>query len=235
MSTSTGTERPWSGIKSVKNIKNNLVIVFPSTIFISLPKNKEMSAAELRRKVKELHAKLGASRPSSLRKNECERMIGIYEEILSRQSTTPLAKETHHLPPREIVESAVSGAGIEIPVVPAKRETPDRKKPTKAKDIVIVHETGDAEAVEVKPAHVKKEKVVKEKVEKPVEAAEPAEKKKRVLTDEHKAKMKAGRDALKAAKLAESGSAPAPASPPASGSPASPPAPSKLPSGVRPL
>lgn len=193
-----------------------------------------MSAAELRRKVKELHAKLGASRPSSLRKNECERMIGIYEDILKRQEETPLKKESHHLPPREIVESATSGAGIEIPVVPAKRPTQDRKKPTKAKDIVIVHETGAAEAVEVKPAHVQKEKVVKEKVEKPVVAAEPAEKKKRVMTDEHKAKMKAGRDAKKAVKLAESGS-PAPASPPASVSPAVPPPAARLPSGVRPL
>jgi len=191
-----------------------------------------MSAAELRRRVKELHAKLGASRPSSLRKNECERMISIYEDIFKRQGETPLVPETNHLPPREIVESAVSGAGVEIPVVPPKRDTKDRKPPTKAKDIVIVHETGAAETVEVKKA--KAPKVVKEKVEKPVVAAEPAEKKKRVMTDEHKAKMKAGRDALKAAKLAASGS-PAPASPPASVSPAAPPAPSKLPSGVRPL
>ena len=60
-----------------------------------------MSAYDLRRKVKELHAKLGASRPSALRKNECERMIGIYEEILKRQEEVPLKKETHHLPPRE--------------------------------------------------------------------------------------------------------------------------------------
>jgi hypothetical protein len=194
-----------------------------------------MSAYELRRKVKELHAKLGASRPSALRKNECERMIGIYEEILKRQEEVPLKNESHHLPPREIAESAVSGAGIEIPVVPPKRPTEDRKKPTKAKDIVIVHETGDAEAVEVKKAHVKKEKLVKEKVEKPVEAAEPAEKKKRVLSDDQKAKMKAGREAMKAAKLAASGSAPAPASPPASGSPAVPPPAARLPSGVRPL
>jgi hypothetical protein len=168
-------------------------------------------------------------------------MIGIYEEIFKRQEETPLVPETNHLPPREIVESAVSGAGIEIPVVPPKRQT--KPRPTKAKDIVIVHETGAAEAVEVKRAakapKVVKEKsavkvVIKEKVEKPVVAAEPAEKKKRVMTDEHKAKMKAGRDALKAAKLAASGS-PAPASPPASVSPAAPPAPSKLPSGVRPL
>jgi len=194
-----------------------------------------MSAYELRRKVKELHAKLGASRPSALRKNECERMIGIYEEILKRQEEIPLKNESHHLPPREIAESAVSGAGIEIPVVPPKRPTEDRKKPTKAKDIVIVHETGDAEAVEVKKAHVKKEKLVKEKVEKPVETAEPVEKKKRVLSDDQKAKMKAGREAMKAAKLAASGSAPAPASPPASGSPAAPPPAARLPSGVRPL
>jgi len=194
-----------------------------------------MSVSELRRKLKSLHAEIGTQSPTTLRKNEVERLIPIYQEIIARRDATPLKKETHHLPPREIVESAVSGAGIEIPVVPPKRETPDRKKPTKAKDIVIVHETGDAEAVEVKPAHVKKEKVVKEKVEKPVETAEPAEKKKRVMTDEHKAKMKAGREAMKAAKLAASGSAPAPASPPASGSPASPPPAARLPSGVRPL
>ena len=196
-----------------------------------------MSAAELRRKLMSLQSQLGTRSPSTLRKVEVQRLIPIYQDIISRSNATPVEKETNHLPPREIVESAVSGAGIEIPVVPPKRETIDRKKPTKAKDIVIVHETGDAEAVEVKPAHVKKEKVVKEKVEKaPVEtSAEPKKKGVRVMTDEHKAKMKAGRDAKKAAKLAASGSAPAPPSPPASGSPAAPPAPSKLPSGVRPL
>lgn len=194
-----------------------------------------MSASELRREMLALQHQIGGKSPSTLRKTEVQRLIPIYREILARRDATPLEKESHHLPPREIVESAVSGAGIEIPVVPAKRPTQDRKKPTTAKDIVIVHETGDAEAVEVKKGHVKKEKLVKEKVEKPVVAAEPAEKKKRVMTDEHKAKMRAGRDALKAAKLAASGSAPAPASPPASVSPAAPPAPSKLPSGVRPL
>ena len=195
-----------------------------------------MSAAELRRKLMSLQSQLGTRSPSTLRKVECERMIGIYEDILKRQEEVQLKKETNHLPPREIVESATSGAGVEIPVVPPKRLTVDRKPPTKAKDIVIVHETGAAEAVEVKPAHVKKEKLVKEKVEKaPVEAsAEPKKKGVRFMTDEHKAKMKAGRDAKKAAKLAASGS-PAPASPPASESPAAPPAPSKLPSGVRPL
>ena len=190
-----------------------------------------MSAADLRRKVKELHGRLGASRPSALRKNECERMIGIYEEILKRQEETPLKKESHHLPPREMgIE--VKSEGIEVPVVPPKRPTQDRKKPTTAKDIVIVHESGDAEKVEVKPAHIKKEKVVKEKVEKP-SVAEPVEKKKRVMTDEHKAKMKAGRDAMKAKKVGEAvepkASTKKPTEPPV-------PAPSaKLPSGVRPL
>jgi hypothetical protein len=199
-----------------------------------------MSASELRRKVKELHGRLGASRPSALRKNECERMIGIYEEILKRQEETPLKKETHHLPPREITETSKTSEGIELPVVPPKRPTQDRKKPTTAKDIVIVHETGAAEAVEVKKAHVKKEKVVKEKVEKPVVVAEPAaEKKKRVMTEEHKAKMKAGRDAKKAAALKEAGS-PAEASAPAPKKETAPPPPApsepaKLPSGVRPL
>ena len=164
-------------------------------------------------------------------------MIGIYEEVLKRMDEVPLKKETHHLPPREITETTKTSEGIELPVVPPKRPTQDRKKPTTAKDIVIVHETGDAEAVEVKKAHVKKEKVVKEKVEKaPVEAsAEPVEKKKRVLTDEHKAKMKAGRDAKKAVK---EGSDPAPAPAPTKATSPPPPAPSapvKLPSGVRPL
>jgi len=169
-------------------------------------------------------------------------MIGIYEEILKRQEETPLKKESHHLPPREMgVE--VKSEGIEVPVVPPKRPTQDRKKPTTAKDIVIVHESGDAEKVEVKPAHIKKEKVKVEKVEKP---AEPVpEKKKRVMTEEHKAKMKAGRDALKAKKAAEGVSPPA--EPKASTKkeeverptkPTEPPVPApsaKLPSGVRPL
>lgn len=173
-------------------------------------------------------------------------MIGIYEEILKRQEETPLKKESHHLPPREMgVE--VKSEGIEVPVVPPKRPTQDRKAPTKAKDIVIVHESGDAEKVEVKPAHIKKEKVKvagktpsgDEKVEKP---AEPTpEKKKRVMTEEHKAKMKAGRDAMKAKKAGEAVEPKASTKKEGVERPTKPtelpvPAPSaKLPSGVRPL
>ena len=197
-----------------------------------------MSVSELRRELMSLHGQIGATRPSQLRKVEVERLIPIYKEIIAKANATPLPKESHHLPPREMgVE--VKSEGIEVPVVPPKRPTQDRKAPTKAKDIVIVHETGDAEKVEVKPAHIKKEKVKVEKVEKP---AEPApEKKKRVMTEEHKAKMKAGRDALKAKKAAEKGEAVSPppsAEPKASPKPTAPavPAPSaKLPSGVRPL
>jgi len=194
-----------------------------------------------------LHGQIGATRPSQLRKVEVERLIPIYKEIIAKANATPLPKETHHLPPREITETAKTSEGIEVPVVPPKRETTDRKKPTKAKDIVIVHESGDAEKVEVKPAHVKKEKVVKEKVEKPSVAEPVVEKKKRVMTEEHKAKMKAGRDALKA-KKAEGVSSP-PAEPKEKPTkkkegderptkPTEPPAPvpsAKLPSGVRPL
>jgi hypothetical protein len=197
-----------------------------------------MSVAELRRELMGLHHQLGAKSPSTLRKVEVQRLIPIYKDIIARQSSTPLPKETHHLPPREITETATTSEGIEVPVVPPKRETTDRKKPTKAKDIVIVHESGDAEKVEVKPAHIKKEKVKVEKVEKP---AEPApEKKKRVMTEEHKAKMKAGRDALKAKKAAETGGvSPPPAEPKEKPTkPTEPPAPvpaAKLPSGVRPL
>ena len=197
-----------------------------------------MSIAERRRELMALHAKLGARSPSTLRKTEVERLIPIYKEIIERATATPLPKETHHLPPREITETATTGEGIEIPVVPPKRPTIDRKKPTTAKDIVIVHETGAAEAVEVKKAHVKAPKVVKEKVEKaPVEAsAEPVEKKKRVITEEHRAKMKAGMDARRAAKLAEKGEAPAPAPKKETApAPPAPSAPAKLPSGVRPL
>lgn len=194
-----------------------------------------MSVSELRRELMSLHGQIGATRPSQLRKVEVERLIPIYKEIIAKANATPLPKETHHLPPREMgVE--VKSEGIEVPVVPPKRETQDRKKPAKAKDIVIVHETGDAEKVEVKPAHIKKEKVKVEKVEKP---AEPVpEKKKRVMTDEHKAKMKAGRDALKAKKAAEAGEVSPPAEPKASPKPTEPPVPApsaKLPSGVRPL
>jgi hypothetical protein len=195
-----------------------------------------MSVAELRRELMGLHHQLGAKSPSTLRKVEVQRLIPIYKDIIARQSSTPLPKETHHLPPREITETAKTSEGIEVPVVPPKRETTDRKKPTKAKDIVIVHDTGAAEAVEVKPAHVKKEKVVKEKVEKPSVAEPVVEKKKRVMTEEHKAKMKAGRDAMKA-KKAEGVSPPAePKEKPMK--PTEPPAPvpsAKLPSGVRPL
>jgi hypothetical protein len=194
-----------------------------------------MSVSELRRELMGLHSNLGSKSPSTLRKNEVERLIPIYKEIIARRDATPLKKETHHLPPREITETATTSEGIEVPVVPPKRETTDRKKPTKAKDIVIVHESGDAEKVEVKPAHVKKEKVKVEKVEKPAEP-HSSEKKKRVMTEEHKAKMKAGRDAMKA-KKAEGVSPPAePKEKPTK--PTEPPAPvpaAKLPSGVRPL
>jgi hypothetical protein len=203
-----------------------------------------MSVAELRRKLKVLHADVGTTNPTKLRKVEVERMIGVYEDVIARRNATPLSKESHHLPPREITETAKTSDGIELPVVPPKRPTQDRKKPTTAKDIVIVHETGAAEAVEVKKAHVKAPKVVKEKA--PVEAsAEPVEKKKRVMTDEHKAKMKAGLEARKARLLADKGEAPTPApSAPASAPapkketgppPPAPSAPAKLPSGVRPL
>lgn len=190
-----------------------------------------MSVSELRREMLALQHQIGGKSPSTLRKTEVERLIPIYKEIIARRDATPLKKETHHLPPREITETTTTSEGIEVPVVPPKRPTQDRKAPTKAKDIVIVHDTGDAEKVEVKPAHVKKEKVKvagktpsgDEKVEKP---AEPTpEKKKRVMTDEQKAKMKAGRDAMKAKKTGET----APTAPPV-------PAPAvKLPSGVRPL
>ena len=193
-----------------------------------------MSVSELRRELMGLHSNLGSKSPSTLRKNEVERLIPIYKEIIARRDATPLKKETHHLAPREITETTKTSEGIEVPVVPPKRPTQDRKAPTKAKDIVIVHESGDAEKVEVKPAHVKKEKVKVEKVEKP---AEPApEKKKRVMTEEHKAKMKAGRDAMKAKKAGET--AMPPAEPKATTKPTEPPAPVpavKLPSGVRPL
>ena len=197
-----------------------------------------MSVAELRRELMGLHHQLGAKSPSTLRKVEVQRLIPIYKDIIARQSSTPLPKETHHLPPREITETAKTSEGIEVPVVPPKRPTQDRKAPTKAKDIVIVHESGDAEKVEVKPAHIKKEKVKVEKVEKPSVAEPVVEKKKRVMTDEHKAKMKAGRDALKAKKAAETGGVSPPAEPKASPKPTEPPVPApsaKLPSGVRPL
>jgi len=205
-----------------------------------------MSVSELRREMLALQHQIGGKSPSTLRKNEVQRLIPIYKEIIARRDATPLAKETHHLPPREMgVE--VKSEGIEVPVVPPKRPTQDRKAPTKAKDIVIVHESGDAEKVEVKPAHIKKEKVKvagktpsgDEKVEKP---AEPTpEKKKRVMTEEHKAKMKAGRDAMKAKKAGEAVEPKASTKKEGVERPTKPtelpvPAPSaKLPSGVRPL
>lgn len=187
-----------------------------------------MSISELRRELTSLHSILGAKSPSTLRKTEVERLIPIYKEIISRRDATPLPKETHHLPPREIKETTTTSEGIEVPVVPPKRPTQDRKPPTKAKDIVIVHESGDTEAVEVKPAHVKKEKVVKEKVEKPSVAEPVVEKKKRVITEEHKAKMKAGRDAKKTTTPTT-----APTTKPTEHTAPAPAA--KLPSGVRPL
>ena len=190
-----------------------------------------MSVSELRREMLALQHQIGGKSPSTLRKTEVERLIPIYKEIIARRDATPLAKESHHLPPREMTMTEKSIEGVELPVVPPKRPTQDRKKPTTAKDIVIVHEGGGAEAVEVKKAHVKAPKVAKEKGEKPVVVAEPApEKKKHVITDEQKAKMKAGRDAKKAREAGEptkatESPAPAPAPAPAA----------KLPSGVRPL
>jgi hypothetical protein len=70
-------------------------------------------------------------------------------------------------------------------------------------------------------------------------ASEPAEKKKRVMTDEHKAKMKAGLEARKARLLAEKGEAPTKKeerpTKPTEPAPPAPAPPAKLPSGVRPL
>jgi hypothetical protein len=132
--------------------------------------------------------------PSSMPRAEVEHMVSIYQRIADMKKEMPKPEKVKRgrKQPREINEEEVKEEGIAVPKTPAKTPVDYTPKPKKVVAPVALDEDSGTGS-ESEAEQVKAKKSAK-KVEKAVEEPKP----KRVLSDEQKAKMKAGRDAKKA-------------------------------------
>lgn len=153
------------------------------------------SIVELRKELKKLMVE-NAPAPSTMRRAEVEQMVNLYKRVaeMKKELPKPEQQKRGRKEPREVPTEEVSD-GISVPKTPKKIELdykPKEKKtvkPTKVED----EDSGTGSESE---AEVEKAK----KSQKVVDATPVAktEKPKKTLTDEQKAKMKAGREAKKA-------------------------------------
>jgi len=164
--------------------------------------------AQLRAEVRGMMATIQVA-PSKMRRADLERMKEILGAAAEKEKSIPIPDKTHRGGRKKAAE--VEGAekdGIAVPKKIVKEKTQyavDKEKKAKAtiKPGKLDDDdsgTGSESEAEEKKAKVSSKKVEKAAVE-PTSAPTPtpAEKKKRVISPEHLAKMKAAREAKKAA------------------------------------
>jgi hypothetical protein len=162
--------------------------------------------AQLRAEVRGMMATIQDA-PSKMRRADLERMKEILGAAAEKDKSIPIPDKTHRGGRKKAAE--VEGAekdGIAVPKKLVKEKTQyavDKEKKAKATikpgklDDDSDSGTGSESEAEEKKAKVSSKKVEKAAVE-PTSAPTPAEKKKRVISPEHLAKMKAAREAKKA-------------------------------------
>ena len=162
--------------------------------------------AQLRAEVRGMMATIQVA-PSRMRRADLERMKEILGAAAEKEKSIPIPDKIHRGGRKKAAE--VEGAekdGIAVPKKLVKEKTQyavDKEKkakatikPGKLDDDDSDSGTGSESEAEEKKAKVSSKKVEKAAVE-PTSAPTPAEKKKRVISPEHLAKMKAGREAMK--------------------------------------
>jgi len=162
--------------------------------------------AQLRAEVRGMMATIQVA-PSKMRRADLERMKEILGAAAEKEKSIPIPDKTHRGGRKKAAE--VEGAekdGIAVPKKIVKEKTQyavDKEKKAKATIKPGKLDDDDSGTGSESEAEEKKAKVSSKKVEKavvePTSAPTPAEKKKRVISPEHLAKMKAAREAKKAA------------------------------------
>jgi len=173
---------------------------------------KKKPIGELRKELQHLLLDLKVAPSKMKNRGDIEQLIGVYSKFSAEKKAVPPApREKGGRKKAKEVEGAEKD-GIAVPKKLVKEKTQyaaDKEK--KAKETIKPGKldddsgTGSESEAEEKKAKVSSKKVEKAVVE-PTSA--PAEKKKRVISPEHLAKMKAAREAKKAA---VKGDTPAPA------------------------
>lgn len=164
--------------------------------------------AQLRAEVRGMMATIQVA-PSKMRRADLERMKEILGAAAEKEKSIPIPDKTHRGGRKKAAE--VEGAekdGIAVPKKIVKEKTQyavDKEKKAKATIKPGKLDDDDSGTGSESEAEEKKAKVSSKKVEKAAveptsaPAPAPAEKKKRVISPEHLAKMKAAREAKKAA------------------------------------
>ena len=157
--------------------------------------DKRKPINELRRDLKALMA-TNAPPPSSLCRSEIEQMLGIYQRVaeMKKELPPPVKQKGGRKPARE-VENTTTTEGIEVPKTPKKIEVDYKPKEKKT---VKPAKVEDADSGTGSESEAEQEKA--KKSQKVVDATPvvKADKPKKTLSEEQKAKMKAGREAKKA-------------------------------------
>lgn len=163
--------------------------------------------AQLRAEVRGMMATIQVA-PSKMRRADLERMKEILGAAAEKEKSIPIPDKTHRGGRKKAAE--VEGAekdGIAVPKKIVKEKTQyavDKEKKAKATIKPGKLDDDDSGTGSESEAEEKKAKVSSKKVEKAAveptsaPAPAPAEKKKRVISPEHLAKMKAAREAKKA-------------------------------------
>jgi hypothetical protein len=165
---------------------------------------KKKPIGELRKELQHLLLDLKVAPSKMKNRGDIEQLIGVYSKFSAEKKAVPPApRERGGRKKAAEVEGAEKG-GIAVPKKPVKEKTQyaaDKEKKAKAtiRPGKLDDDSGSGSASEEDVKQTKKaaKKVEKAAVE-PTSAPAPAEKKKRVLSDEQKAKMRAGRLAKKA-------------------------------------
>lgn len=162
---------------------------------------KKKSVYELRKDLRILMEKMRVT-PSKMARADVEQMINVYSKAVEVKATEPPAvhRKGGRSKPKE-VESSPDEMGIVVPkkVVKEKTEYAIEKEKKAKKPAAPAHVAEDSGTGSESEEEERVAKKAVAKVSKAAVAPTPVEKPKRVLSDEQKAKMAAGRQAKKAA------------------------------------
>lgn len=159
--------------------------------------------AQLRAEVRGMMATIQVA-PSKMCRADLERMKEVLGAAAEKDKSLPIPNKKHGGRTKAKEVEGTEKDGIAVPKKLVKEKTQYAEKQEKKKAATIKpgkldddSGTGSESEAEEKKAKVSSKKVEKAAVE-PTSAPAPAEKKKRVLSPEHLAKMKAAREAKKA-------------------------------------
>jgi hypothetical protein len=163
---------------------------------------KKKPIGELRKELQHLLLDLKVAPSKMKNRGDIEQLIGVYSKFSAEKKAVPPAPREKGGRKKAVDVEGAEKDGIAVPKKPVKEKTQyaaDKEKKAKATikpgKLDDDSGTGSESEAEEKKAKVSSKKVEKAAVE-PTSA--PAEKKKRVISPEHLAKMKAGRAAKKA-------------------------------------